>query len=137
MTGGNNLIFLNERVGLMTESEERYLKTIFALAESQDEVRSVDVADALGFSKASVSRAMKNLKQYGYISMEAYGGVNLTAEGKIQAISILERESIVSGFLRHTLEIDEELSAKYSALVAHIIDQKTLNKMKCGGTAGI
>jgi Mn-dependent DtxR family transcriptional regulator len=114
----------------MTESEERYLKTIFTLAKDQSEVRSIDIASELGYSRASVCRAMKILKEGGYITMESSGCINLTQAGFIKAQFILECESIISIFLRQTLAIDDELSTKYSAYMAHVIDQETLNKMR-------
>lgn len=121
----------------MTESEVKYLKTVFLLAKSRDEVHSIDIASALGFSKASVSRAMKILKGCGYITMEPSGRISLTPGGYSKAKNIFECESIISGFLQQTLEIDDELSAKYSACVARIIDQETLNKMKNGTAAAM
>ncbi len=115
---------------MMRVSEEKYLKTIFILAKNQDDVRSIDVASILGHSKASVCRAMKILKENGYITMKSYGKINLTQIGLIKAQNIFTRESIISEFLQQTLAIDDGLSARYSAYMAHIIDQDTLNKMK-------
>lgn len=115
---------------LMSESEERYLKTVYMLAKSQGEVRSVDIASVLGYSKASVSRAMKILRENGYVVMPAYGQIYLTPAGMTEARNIVEREFIISGFLWQTLALDDELAAKYSANLAHLIDQDTLNKMK-------
>nr|WP_315024514.1 metal-dependent transcriptional regulator [uncultured Aminipila sp.] len=114
----------------MSESEEKYLKTVFTLEKDHDEVRSIDVACTLGYSRASVCRAMKILKENEYITMDSYGRISLTQVGFIKAKSIYERESIISEFLKQTLAIDDELSAKYSAYVAHIIEPDTLNKIK-------
>ena len=76
----------------MSESEEKYLKTIFILAEAQNEVRSIDIASTLRCSKDSVCRAMKILKEYGYITMESHGRINLTQPGYTKAKSIFIRE---------------------------------------------
>lgn len=116
----------------MSESEEKYLKTVFVLAQNQGEVSSVDIASELGHSRASVCRAMKILKENGYIAMEYCGKINLTQVGFITAKSILDREAIISEFFHHTLSLNNELSAKYSAHMARIIDQDTLNKMRLG-----
>jgi Mn-dependent DtxR family transcriptional regulator len=115
----------------MRQSEEKYLKTIFTLSKNQDGVRSSDIASMLGYSRASISKAMRVLKESGYIIMEPYGKVNLTFNGYEKAKNIFEREAIISEFLQKTLNINDQLSAKYSAYVGHIIDPETLEKMRC------
>jgi DtxR family Mn-dependent transcriptional regulator len=114
----------------MRHSEEQYLKTIFMLSKDKDEVCSSDIASLLGYSRASVSKAMKILKEDGYIVMEPYSKISLTRDGYERAGDILERESIISEFLKKTLDINDQLSAKYSAYVGHVIDSETLEKMK-------
>lgn len=116
----------------MSESEEKYLRTVYTLTEKQNEIRSIDVAAMLGYSKASVSRAMKNLKENNYIIMKPYGRIALTPAGYKKAETIIEREAIISGFLQKTLGLTDELSLKYSIYMAHFIDQETLNRMRAG-----
>ena len=63
------------------ESAENYLETILMLAKEQPYVRSIDIATELGFSKPSVSVAMKNLRQNGYVQMDDQGHITLTPYG--------------------------------------------------------
>jgi DtxR family Mn-dependent transcriptional regulator len=114
----------------MRQSGEKYLKAIFMLSGSRDEVRSVDVASLLEYSRPSVSRAMKALKEEGYIVMEPYGRIRFTQAGYDEAKSIMEREAIISGYLQKALEMSDKLSEKYSVCVGHIIDDDTLEKMR-------
>jgi len=63
------------------ESAENYLETILVLSHSNPHVRSIDIVNELGFSKPSVSVAMKNLRQHGYITMDSDGFIQLTEKG--------------------------------------------------------
>ena len=82
------------------ESGENYLETILILGGREGFVRSVDVASELGFTKASVSRAMGILRAAGYIDMPKNGTISLTEEGYQKASKVYERHRVTTDFLR-------------------------------------
>ena len=82
------------------ESGENYLETILILGGREGFVRSVDVASELGFTKASVSRAMGILRAAGYIDMPKNGTISLTEEGYQKASKVYERHRVITDFLR-------------------------------------
>ena len=81
------------------ESAENYLETIYILSKKQSEVRSIDVAAETGFTKPSVSRAMKNLRQSGHILMDEKGYLTLTPLGLEVAEKVYERHELFSKLL--------------------------------------
>ena len=78
------------------ESAENYLETILMLAKEQPYVRSIDIATELGFSKPSVSVAMKNLRQNGYVQMDDQGHITLTPSGQAIADTMYERHTLLA-----------------------------------------
>ena len=78
------------------ESREDYLETILLLQKKYGRVRSIDIANELNFTKASVSIAMKNLRETEYISMADNGYITLTPSGLQRAESVLERHTVLS-----------------------------------------
>ena len=107
------------------ESGENYLETILILATQNTAVRSVDVAERLGVTKASVSRAMGILRQQGYIDMPKNGAITLTVQGKAKAAEVYERHRIISRFLIQALTIDEMTAEQDACRIEHIISKKT------------
>ncbi len=83
------------------ESAENYLETILMLGKAKGNVRSIDIATALSFSKPSVSVAMKNLRENGYILMDKDGFIALTEKGHEIAETIYERHTLLSSFLMY------------------------------------
>ena len=92
------------------ESLEDYLETILILSRRLSVVRSIDVATELNFSKPSVSVAMKNLKNRGYITVSPEGYLHLTDEGRKIAESVYERHTLLTDWLVH-LGVDPEVAA--------------------------
>ena len=78
------------------ESAENYLETILILSQKKSQVRSIDIVNELAFSKPSVSVAMKNLRQNGYILMDKDGHITLTDAGREIAETIYERHQLLS-----------------------------------------
>ena len=93
------------------ESAEMYLETIYTLSLKQTNVRSVDVAEALNYSRPSVSRAVGLLKKNGYLLMDDDGFLSLTEQGKSTAEKIYERHTILTAALK-ALGVDEESAAE-------------------------
>ena len=95
----------------MNESAENYLETILVLSHSLPVVRSVDIANEMGFKKSSVSVAMKNLRENGYILVSDSGFITLTDSGMEIAEMIYERHTLLSTWLE-TLGVDKEIAAQ-------------------------
>lgn len=112
------------------ESGENYLETILILKEKNGFVRSIDVANELSFSKASVSRAMSILKESNLIYIEKNGGINLTQEGLDHANEIYDRHKSITAFLIKVLNLDEETAATDACRMEHILSPITCQKIK-------
>lgn len=112
------------------ESGENYLETVLILERKNGTVRSVDVANYLGVSKPSVSRAMSVLKAAGYINQESYGDIYLTEAGREKAEAVLERHRLISRFLRLAVGIDEETADRDACRIEHVISDETEQGMR-------
>ena len=111
------------------ESAEMYLETIYQLSLSQHPVRSVDVAEALGYSRPSVSRAVGLLKQDGYLEMNDDGFLVLTDRGRSTAEKIYERHNVLSAVLI-ALGVDKETAAEDACKIEHVISDKSLEAVR-------
>ncbi|HHV32782.1 metal-dependent transcriptional regulator [Caproiciproducens sp. LBM24188] len=112
------------------ESGENYLETILILQNRNGSVRSIDVANELDFTKASVSRAMGILKEAGFLIMEQNGNLVLTDAGRKKAEAVYERHRLIAEFLEMTLGISHETAVQDSCRIEHIISQETFDRMK-------
>lgn len=111
------------------ESGENYLETILILKRSAGYVRSIDIANALAFSKPSVSRAMSILKNAGHITMDASGMIELTESGSAIAEQIYKRHQMLTDFLIN-IGVDEDTAAADACRMEHVISSSTYEKMK-------
>lgn len=111
------------------ESLEDYLETILVLSKRLPFVRSVDVAVELDFSKPSVSVAVKNLKNRGYITVSEDGYLLLTGEGRKIAESVYERHTLLTDWLVH-LGVDPEIASKDACKMEHDITPESYEAMK-------
>lgn len=114
----------------LTVSQEDYLKQIYILQKTQEEVRVTDVAKNLGLSKPSVNRAINMLKEEELISHEHYGTVKLSAKGEKAANNILECYKVIYKFLVEVLEVDEETACAEAHRMEHMISKSTKKKWK-------
>ncbi|MEL7654681.1 MAG: metal-dependent transcriptional regulator [Bacillota bacterium] len=112
------------------ESGENYLETILILQSKKGTVRSIDIANELDYTKASISRAMGILKQAGYIIMEDGGNIHLTESGHERATQIYERHRLIAEYLRRALLINEETAAADACRIEHVISQESFDKIK-------
>ena len=110
---------------VLNESAEMYLETIYKLSLTNIHVRSVDVAEALSYSRPSVSRAVGLLKKDGYLEMDRDGFLMLTELGKTTAEKIYERHTILSAALT-ALGVDKETAAEDACKIEHYISEKSL-----------
>lgn len=106
-----------------------YLETIYVLSLKSDSVRSIDVAEYMGYSKPSVSRAVGLLKKSGYLLMAADGVLTLTEQGVATAKSIFERHSVLTGFLT-SLGVSRETAEKDACKIEHVVSNETLEAIK-------
>ncbi len=115
---------------MIQESGENYLETILILHNKTGFVRSIDVAEELNYSKASVSRAMSILKKENLITIEKNGQILLTKDGEIKANSIYERHNAITEFLISSLGLDYEIASTDACRIEHIISNETFNRIK-------
>ncbi len=113
----------------INESAENYLETILILSKRLPVVRSVDIAVELDFKKSSVSVAMKNLRENGYIIVSDAGFITLTEKGYEVADMIYERHTFLSGWLT-ALGIDENMAAKDACRMEHVISPESFAAIK-------
>ena len=111
------------------ESAENYLETILILKNKNGAVRSIDIANVLGFSKPSVSVAMKNLRENGYIEVDSSGYITLLDSGRQIAEKIYERHTTLSKWLV-SLGVDAKTAAEDACRIEHIISSESFEAIK-------
>ena len=111
------------------ESAEMYLETIYLLSQSSTNVRSIDIAEHMSYSKPSVSRAVGLLKQGGYLMMEKDGTLTLTEAGLTVAKNIFERHTILTNLLTR-LGVDPDIAAEDACKMEHVISDETFEAIK-------
>lgn len=111
------------------ESIEDYLETILLLQKKLGQVRSIDIANEMNFSKPSVSVAMKNLREKGYITIDDSGHIILTESGKKQAEDVLEKHTILTNWLI-SLGVDEEIAGEDACRMEHDMSEETFSALK-------
>lgn len=113
----------------LQESGEMYLETILVLSKKKEAVRSLDIAEEMGFSKPSVSRAVGLLKSGEYISVDSNGYITLTDIGREIAEKIYERHNVLSDFFIR-IGVDEDTALEDACKIEHDISDTTFNAMK-------
>ena len=111
------------------ESVEDYLEAILILSKQKPQVRSIDVANELGYSKPSVSVAMKNLRQKGYVKVSEEGYLSLTGEGQKLASTVYERHSVISGWLIR-LGVSPEIAVEDACRMEHDLGEESFEASK-------
>ncbi len=111
------------------ESAENYLECILTLSKKLPVVRSVDIASEMEFSKASVSVAMKNLREKNYIEVSSSGFITLTKSGREIAEMIYERHTLISGWLMQ-LGVPSEIATEDACRIEHVISQESFSAIK-------
>lgn len=111
------------------ESAENYLETILVLSQKNAAVRSIDIANEMNFTKASISIAMKRLREDGYINMDDDRMITLTPKGKDIASMVYERHQIIAKILI-ALGVDEPTAYEDSCKIEHDLSQKSFEKIK-------
>ena len=111
------------------ESAEDYLERILMLQKKLGKVRSIDIAHDMGYSKPSISRAIKLLKEASYITVDSNGIIDFTQEGKELANSIYERHLLLTTFLTK-IGVAEETAKKDACGIEHHLSEETFNALK-------
>lgn len=111
------------------ESEEDYLETILILMDQLQAVRSVDIAEEMGYSKASISVAMKNLKEKEYIEISKEGYITLTPSGNKIASEIYERHKVITDLLIG-LGVNPVTASEEACKIEHDISAETFEAIK-------
>ncbi len=111
------------------ESAENYLETILILSRELPVVRSVDIANELGFKKPSVSIAMKHLREKNHITVTDAGFIYLTDTGKRIAELIYERHQFLSGWLMK-LGVPEDTAVEDACRIEHILSKESYDAIK-------
>ena len=114
---------------VLNESAENYLETILILSQKLPVVRSVDIANELGFKKSSVSVAMKNLREKEHIKVDEQGFIHLTPSGLEIANMIYERHTLLSSWLIH-LGVPADVAAADACKMEHVISKESFEAIK-------
>ncbi|MBQ7840823.1 MAG: metal-dependent transcriptional regulator [Lachnospiraceae bacterium] len=120
---------MDHRKHKSTESLEDYLETILFLQKKNGQVRSIDIATELGFSKPSVSVAMKNLREQEYITMADNGYITLTPSGRQRAEDVLERHTLISGWLI-SLGVNPSTAREDACMIEHDLSEESFDAIK-------
>ena len=112
------------------ESGEDYLETILLVYRKQGYVRSTDIANAMNYTKASISRAVKILKDADYIYMDPNKMIFLTEKGEKKALEIYERHEVISEFLIKVLGVDPETADHDACHMEHVVSASTFDGIK-------
>ena len=111
------------------QSAEDYLETILMLTQRMGRVRSIDVVNELGYTKASVSIAMKNLRENGYIEMDDNGHITLLPPGEEIAQRMYERHTFLSRWLTG-LGVDPKTAVEDACRIEHVISAESFDALK-------
>ena len=111
------------------ESAENYLETILMLSKKLRVVRSVDIANELGYKKSSISIAMKHLREKNHITVSPEGFIDLTESGLAIAEMVFERHEIITSVLT-ALGVPEEIASEDACRIEHVISQESFEAIK-------
>ena len=112
------------------ESAENYLETIYMLGKEKGNVRSIDIVNELGITKPSVSIAMRNLRESGYINMDQITGfITLTEAGESVAKKMYERHTVLSDLLIR-LGVSKETAQEDACRIEHVISAESFDALK-------
>lgn len=114
---------------MITSSQEEYLKTMYILNKQYGKIRVTDVAQKMNCTKASVNKAVNNLKDNGLINYETYGTIELTLNGTNLAKKILEAYDIVYLFFKDVLNLESEGAKIEAEKIKSDLNDETINKL--------
>lgn len=112
----------------ISTSSENYLETIYTLSRDGSPVRSIDVATAIGVSKASVNKAISVLREAGMVEQELYGAITLTELGTTRAREVFRRHCTLKTFLNTVLGVPEKIAEADACRMEHVISEETMRR---------
>lgn len=110
------------------QSAENYLETIYMINKSKGSCRSIDIANELGFSKPSVSIAMKNLRENGYIDVMGDGNIILLESGLEIAVRLYKRHTMLTEFLT-AIGVSPSVASEDACRIEHILSEESIEKI--------
>ncbi len=114
---------------IYNESEEMYLETILILKDEKKDVHAIDISNRMGFSRASVSRAMQNLKSKGYIDIMSNDAIVLLKKGEEYASKIYSRHKLLTEFLKK-IGVEEHIAEDDACKIEHVVSDETIEVIK-------
>ncbi|MBQ8177903.1 MAG: metal-dependent transcriptional regulator [Clostridia bacterium] len=111
------------------ESEETYLETILLLKKKKPTLRSIDIANELNYSRASVSRAMGLLKERGYIEIKGSGEISLTESGTKRASEVYELHELITKAIM-SIGVEKTIAEENACRIEHVITDELIDKLK-------
>ena len=111
------------------EAGENYLETIYMESKKRDNVRAIDICNALGYSKPTISVAMKSFREDGYIETDEHGYITLTEKGMEIALKMYERHNTIAEFLM-SIGVGRDTAFKDSCKIEHDISEEAFECMK-------
>ena len=114
---------------IIKESAENYLEAILMIKKEKGNVRSIDIANHLNFTKPSVSVAMKSFREEGYVIVDGDGNITLTEKALKIAERVYERHEIIAKALI-ALGVDKEIAYEDSCKIEHDLSEQTFDKLK-------
>ena len=118
-----------DMIARVSASQEDYLEVIYDLSHGSESIRSIDIANRLGVSRASVNKRLSLLKEAGFVEHEPYGLVHLTESGCTVAKNVRERHNTLYKFLTDILGVPEETADQEACEMEHAISQDTSNRL--------
>ncbi|NLM76436.1 MAG: metal-dependent transcriptional regulator [Clostridiaceae bacterium] len=109
---------------------EMYLETIYKLENSHGHAHGVDIANHLGVSKPSVTKAVNILKSKGLVNQETYGSITLTAKGRQISEEIYKKHRMIAQFLEHSLGLSHEEANKNACRIEHVLSDEMFKAIK-------
>ncbi|MGP1431073.1 MAG: metal-dependent transcriptional regulator [Treponema sp.] len=116
-------------IAKVSASQEDYLEVIYDLSHGLEPIRSIDIANCLGVSRASVNKRLCLLKDSGFVEHEPYGLVHLTESGLAVAKNVRQRHNTLYKFLTDILGVNDEVASKEACEMEHAISQDTADKL--------
>jgi DtxR family transcriptional regulator, Mn-dependent transcriptional regulator len=120
----------NRKSDQITPSKEDYLKVLLQLTNMMQDVRSIDVARAMDFSRATISRTMKELDAAGYILKSKDGNIRLTEKGLLVAQKLKYRNDLLKRFLINVLLVDQSIAEIDACQIEHAMSSETIDKLE-------
>ena len=114
---------------MISKSLEEYLKTMYVLKTQNGNIRVTDIAEKMNCTKASVNKAVYNLKDNKLLNYESYGTIELTENGENLAKKILEAYDIVYVFFKEVLNLEDEQAKSEAEKVKSVLTDETINKL--------